>query len=137
MIAPRSDCGEGLRWKGQLGHVGALKTSCRHIRLRAADLHRRDIHTGHIEAGLSQQLRHRHAVPAAEVEHCAAGWDDRDQLADPLRICCHGWVVELERIPASTNVMATYEAVVDFDGNVVEYARVRRYHRNQVDGNDG
>lgn len=52
-----------------------------------------------------------------------------------------GWrisleVVELERIPASTNVMATYEALVDGDGSVLEYARVRRYHRNQVDGAD-
>lgn len=48
-----------------------------------------------------------------------------------------GWavcleVVELERIPASTSILGTYEALVDRDGSVIEYERVRRYHRNQA-----
>ncbi len=48
-----------------------------------------------------------------------------------------GWtltleVVELERIPASTSVLGSYEVVVDGDGAVIEYDRVRRYYRNQA-----
>lgn len=48
-----------------------------------------------------------------------------------------GWtltleVVELERVPASTSVLGTYEVVVDAGGAVVEYDRVRRYYRNQA-----
>ena len=49
-----------------------------------------------------------------------------------------GWrvVVEIEeltRIPASTSVMASYEALLDADGDLIEYGRVRRYYRNQAD----
>jgi Gas vesicle synthesis protein GvpO len=50
----------------------------------------------------------------------------------------HGWrvtleVVELRRIPESTNLLATYQVVVDEEGNLLEYNRVRRYYRNQAD----
>jgi hypothetical protein len=49
-----------------------------------------------------------------------------------------GWeitveVVELSRIPTSTDVLASYEADLDADGNVLEYRRVRRYFRNRPD----
>ena len=48
-----------------------------------------------------------------------------------------GWLVsvevtELERIPPSTSVMATYEMDVDADGEVQSYRRVRRYYRSQA-----
>jgi hypothetical protein len=48
-----------------------------------------------------------------------------------------GWtmtveLVELERIPASTSILGTYDVSVDGDGNLVEYARTSRYHRNQA-----
>jgi hypothetical protein len=48
-----------------------------------------------------------------------------------------GWrlsveVVELERIPASTSILGAYEVRVDVDGNLVEYTRIARYHRNQA-----
>jgi hypothetical protein len=47
-----------------------------------------------------------------------------------------GWrltleVVEMERIPESTSVMASYEAELDDDGNLLEYRQTRRYYRNQ------
>jgi Gas vesicle synthesis protein GvpO len=47
-----------------------------------------------------------------------------------------GWqltvdVIELERIPPSTNVTATYEAELDEQGNLVGYRRMGRYYRNQ------
>lgn len=52
-----------------------------------------------------------------------------------------GWflqveLVELERIPASTSVLASYEAELDDEGNLLEYRRVRRYFRNQADGQE-
>ena len=48
-----------------------------------------------------------------------------------------GWrltvtVVELERIPAATDVLAEYVAVLDGDGDIVDYRRGRRYYRDQV-----
>ena len=50
-----------------------------------------------------------------------------------------GWrveveVVDLERIPASTSILATSEVEVDGDGSVCGYRRVRRYFRNAAEG---
>jgi hypothetical protein len=49
-----------------------------------------------------------------------------------------GWhvtieVIDLERVPDSTSVMASYEATVDDDGNLLQYERTRRYVRSQTD----
>jgi flagellar biosynthesis/type III secretory pathway M-ring protein FliF/YscJ len=49
-----------------------------------------------------------------------------------------GWLVTLEvlevsRIPESTDVLASYEVELDDDRNLRRYARVRRYHRSQAD----
>jgi|tagenome__1003787_1003787.scaffolds.fasta_scaffold17613453_1 hypothetical protein len=49
-----------------------------------------------------------------------------------------GWealveVVELRRIPQSTDVLASYLLVLDDDGELQEYRRTRRYFRNQVE----
>jgi len=49
-----------------------------------------------------------------------------------------GWrvsveVVELERIPPSTDVLATYEVQLDGEGDLVGYERTRRYVRSQAD----
>jgi hypothetical protein len=49
-----------------------------------------------------------------------------------------GWrltveAVELERLPASTSLLASYEVLVDPDGDICEYRRTRRYYRNRVD----
>ena len=50
-----------------------------------------------------------------------------------------GWaisvdVVELIRIPSSTDLLATYEVCLDAGGGLVDMERSRRYTRNQVDG---
>ncbi|WP_328427538.1 gas vesicle protein GvpO [Streptomyces sp. NBC_00443] len=52
-----------------------------------------------------------------------------------------GWeadveVVELERIPETTSVMASYQVVLDREGQLVSYRRGRRYTRSQVDRAD-
>jgi hypothetical protein len=49
-----------------------------------------------------------------------------------------GWMVEfevteLERIPPSTSVLASYQLELSSGGEVRSYRRVRRYQRNQVD----
>jgi len=55
-----------------------------------------------------------------------------------LRRTDEGWeialeVLELERIPQSTDVLATYEVALDDHGELREYRRVRRYARNQTE----
>ena len=49
-----------------------------------------------------------------------------------------GWsvlldVVELERVPSTTTVIATYRIEVDEDGELMGYERLRRYVRGAVD----
>lgn len=50
----------------------------------------------------------------------------------------HGWsvlvdVVELERIPSSTSVLATYRVDLDQGGSITAYERLRRYTRGATD----
>jgi hypothetical protein len=49
-----------------------------------------------------------------------------------------GWnvtvqVVELSRIPHSTDVLGAYTVTLDQDGELQSYKRQRRYYRNQAD----
>lgn len=41
-------------------------------------------------------------------------------------------MVELKRIPNSTDLLGTYEALVDGQGNLITYKRIRRYRRDEV-----
>lgn len=43
-------------------------------------------------------------------------------------------VLELARIPNTTDVIGEYETVLDGHGEVIRYHRTRRYHRGQVEG---
>jgi len=50
----------------------------------------------------------------------------------------HGWsvlvdVVELERVPMTTSVMATYRVDLDGSGELTGYERLRRFSRGAVD----
>jgi hypothetical protein len=50
----------------------------------------------------------------------------------------NGWsvlvdVVELERVPSTTSVMATYRVDIDENGELTGYERLRRFSRGQVD----
>lgn len=42
-------------------------------------------------------------------------------------------VVEVRRIPESTDVLATYEVVLDDEGDLIGVSRARRYRRSQVE----
>ena len=49
-----------------------------------------------------------------------------------------GWVVmlevlELRRVPNSTDVLGSYEVTLDESGELERYRRTRRYHRSQVE----
>ncbi|MDT3446378.1 MULTISPECIES: gas vesicle protein [unclassified Pseudofrankia] len=55
-----------------------------------------------------------------------------------VRAADDGWsvladVVELERIPSTTSVLATYRVDVDEDGNLRGYERLRRFVRGATD----
>ena len=44
-------------------------------------------------------------------------------------------VVEVRRVPESTDVLSSYDVVLDDDGGVVSLTRSGRYRRSQVEGN--
>jgi Gas vesicle synthesis protein GvpO len=53
-----------------------------------------------------------------------------------------GWLVTVEvvedrRIPSSTDILASYEAELDGDGELLGYHRVRRYSRGLGEDKDG
>ena len=48
-----------------------------------------------------------------------------------------GWhvavdMIEMKYIPDTRDVLATYEALLDDEGNLLRYQRTRRYRRDQV-----
>ena len=48
-----------------------------------------------------------------------------------------GWhvtvdMIELKRIPEATDVLATYETLLDDEGNLLSYQRTKRYLRQEV-----
>jgi Gas vesicle synthesis protein GvpO len=50
-----------------------------------------------------------------------------------------GWIVEVEvleveRVPETSDVLASYEVEIDNDGEIVEFHRLRRYMRAQTEG---
>ena len=45
-------------------------------------------------------------------------------------------IVQLKRIPESTDVLATYEVKLDDDGNVISYQRTRSYHRGDIESRE-
>ena len=50
-----------------------------------------------------------------------------------------GWavtleVVELERVPRSTDILASYRVEIDNEGELMGYERTHRYYRNQAGG---
>jgi hypothetical protein len=52
-----------------------------------------------------------------------------------------GWlvtvdVIEDHRIPSSTDILSTFEAELDGDGELVSYQRVRRFSRGRGDNGD-
>jgi len=68
-----------------------------------------------------RDLQGRDPESVTALERIESGW----------RVTCE--VVELERIPNSTDVLATYVVELDGDGELLQYERIRRYYRSQAD----
>ncbi|MFE4055999.1 gas vesicle protein GvpO [Streptomyces sp. NPDC059096] len=91
----------------------------------------------------------RRAVPGHGTEGAArAAHAARDQLGhlishrtegvSGVRRTDDGWrvlvdVLELARIPDTTSLLASYEVLIDRDGELLEYRRVRRFRRGAAD----
>ena len=65
----------------------------------------------------------------------------RVETVSSLERTHNGWVaslevVELSRIPESTDVLGSYEMELDEDLNLRRYEQVRRYHRGRTDRGD-
>jgi len=61
----------------------------------------------------------------------------RPDTVSALRRDEEGWhvtvdMIELKRIPEATDVLASYDALLDDEGNLVSYQRTKRYYRGQV-----
>jgi len=67
------------------------------------------------------ELTGRPADTVSAIERTDDGWRVEVEL------------VELERVPATTNILATYEVELDDDGTLLSYRRLRRYYRNAAE----
>ncbi|MDQ0507103.1 hypothetical protein QOZ94_003919 [Xanthobacter agilis] len=67
-----------------------------------------------------QELTGFYADSVSDFNEIEGGWEMTVNL------------LELKRIPASTDLLAAYRIVLDKDGNVTGYHRSRRYLRDQV-----
>jgi Gas vesicle synthesis protein GvpO len=72
-----------------------------------------------------QELSGAEPESVSAIDRTAGGW----------RVTVE--VVEVHRIPESTDVLATYEVELDRDGDLVRYERRRRYYRSQSDTGGG
>jgi len=75
------------------------------------------------QAALSQiaQLTAKQAEGVTGVKRTEDGWTIGVEL------------IEDQRIPSSADILATYEATIDADGDLLSYKRVRRYARGRGD----
>lgn len=98
------------------------------------------------QGGGSSKNGRRNDVSPAQLARAA-----RSQLAEltgrvpesvlGLRKDDDGWkvmveIVELSRVPSSTDLLGCYVATLDDDGELIGYERVRRYQRGQAGGEE-
>ena len=105
MAAPSDESGSRNRTRERVGHDGPSATDICAMALRYVE-----------------QLTGRRPDTVSALEPADDGWIVEVEL------------VELERIPASTSVLATYEVQLDENGALRSYRRRRRYYRNAADG---
>ncbi|SNQ47130.1 Gas vesicle synthesis protein [Frankia canadensis] len=76
-------------------------------------------------------------LPAALRQFAAVSRQEPERVSG-VRRTDEGWsvladVVELERIPSTTSVVATYRIDVDDEGGLIGYERLRRFVRGATD----
>ena len=93
--------------------------------------------------GGSKAGRARRMSGSAAVEYAKAHLADLTGLpceaVSSLNRSREGWrvvleVVELERIPRTTDILASYAVELDEEGELMGYERIHRYYRNDVNG---
>jgi Gas vesicle synthesis protein GvpO len=80
-------------------------------------------------------------APLAAVRMARAQMEEITSLPSESSSACRkaeeGWevhveVVELERVPDTSSILATYWVQLDHDGDLIAYERVQRYTRGQI-----
>lgn len=92
-----------------------------------------------------RRVSNRLAGPAAIQRAKEYLWQmagQRCEMVSALQRTDNGWsitleVVELERIPRTTDILGSYTVDLDDAGDLLGCERVRRYYRNQADGTEG
>jgi len=94
----------------------------------------------------SRRTSNRNGANPAEIARAAIAalaqmTGRRPESVLGLRRDDDGWkvtleLVELNRVPNSTDVLGCYVVSVDDDGELVGYERVRRYQRSQTGGEE-
>ncbi|OON79230.1 gas vesicle protein GvpO [Streptomyces tsukubensis] len=85
--------------------------------------------------------KRRIGAPAAmrsAIDQLAELLNSEPGSVSALKATDDGWaadveVVEIERIPDTSSVMASYRVQLDEEGELMAYERVRRYARGQID----
>ncbi|MEU3725409.1 gas vesicle protein GvpO [Streptomyces sp. NPDC031705] len=72
-----------------------------------------------------EQLSELLSQPAEGVSSCERGEDGAWRLSVE--------VLELERVPDTMSLLASYEVEVDAEGELIGYRRTRRYERGRAD----
>lgn len=86
--------------------------------------------------GRGRRISGTQAVQQARAHLAALTGHDCESVS-ALQRTQHGWsvqmeTVELERIPRTTDIMASYLIELDEQGDLMNYERVERYYRNQA-----
>ena len=86
------------------------------------------------------RLRPAQAAPAA-LEQIAALTNREPQGIVSMEPSDEGWLIGVEivedrRIPSSTDVLALYQIEIDGEGELLSYARKRRYARGKSDSGE-
>ena len=93
--------------------------------------------------GAKSESRPRRLSGAAAVEQAKAHLleltSQQPESVSSLSRSRDGWritleVVELERIPRTTDILGTYLVELDDEGELMSYVRTQRYYRNEVGG---
>jgi len=81
---------------------------------------------GQVEQALRAAREQLRLVKGVEAESVSS----LERLPDGWRVTLE--VLELSRIPDTTDVLGSYAVEVDDDGNLLSYARTRRYQRSET-----
>jgi hypothetical protein len=87
---------------------------------------------GPVNAGDARRIVDRAREQLSELHGAEA------ESVSAVRRTADGWrvgleVVEVHRVPESTDVLATYEVELDGDGELITFERTTRYYRSEAD----